>query len=166
MMIELLYEYKKTLRQTIKERDRLSTIQQTPKDEEDLEQYNLMISDLRYIIEWIKRGRQPEARRGYDKRDVYSLLMSNELLSAIGQPLPSVTPDANVSKSDMERIEDGLSALTIKERDAYVMHYAEGLSYERIAILMGVEKSTVQGHMERAERKVKEQVESSLFQFA
>lgn len=163
-MIELLYEYKQTFRNTKKLRAELQANAKTPKDEEDTKQYDFMISDLRYTIEWIQYGRRPYAKRGYDKRDVYSLLMENELLSAMGDPLPDKTPEANISSVEAERIEDALSSLTKKEKDAYVLHHAEQLSYERIAKLMNVKKSTVQGHMERAEKKVKEQIEYSLFQ--
>lgn len=163
-MINLLYEYKQTRRHTKQLRDQLIDKAITLKDHEDIRHYNAMISDLDYVIEWLDKGRQPYAMRGYDKRDVYSLLMDNDKLSALGQALPDQTLPENITADDKYRIDDALSALTIKERDAYVLHYAEQLSYERIAGLMKVKKSTVRGHIERAERKIKEQVRHSLFQ--
>lgn len=162
MMMGLLYEYKETLRETIAKRDQLKANAQTEEDENDVSQYNLMISSLQYIIRWIDHGRQPNALRGADKKE--AILMNNVKLSVLGEPLPSTTLPSNVDIRDQERIEDALSALTKKERDAYVLHHAEQLSMKRISKLMNVEKSTVQGHIERAEKKIKKQIESSLFQ--
>ena len=50
MMMGLLYEYKETLRETIAKRDQLKANAQTEEDENDVSQYNLMISSLQYII--------------------------------------------------------------------------------------------------------------------
>ncbi|SDO79750.1 sigma factor-like helix-turn-helix DNA-binding protein [Halobacillus aidingensis] len=164
-MIELLYEYKQTLRQTKKLRDQLNESKQTPKDEEDLDQYNHMISDLQYIIEWIERGRQPYSRRGIDRREVYRRLvfMDEESMSVLGRPLNDHEPSPELNQFDRERLEDALSALNKKEKDIYLMNKVEQISYERIAEMLGVHKSTVQTYIQRAEKKMVEQTESSLF---
>lgn len=163
-MLDLLYEYKETLRKTNREKYNVVTHGFEQEKTEDITKYNAMINDLQYVIEWLSYGREPGKLRGTDKRDVYSLLMDEDALSVLGDALPSESVPANISMKDKDRIEDALSALTKKERDAYVLHHGEQLSYERIADLMNVKKSTIQGHMERAEKKVNDQIEQSLFQ--
>ncbi|WP_241657167.1 sigma factor-like helix-turn-helix DNA-binding protein [Halobacillus salinus] len=164
-MIELLYEYKRTLRETKKLRDKLKANANTPEDEEDLKLYSLMISDLQYIIEWIGRGRQPYAKRGIDRREAYRRLIftDEETMSAIGRPLKSEAVENSVSELDRERIEDVLSVLTNKEKDIFFMNKVEQLSYERIAELIGVKKTTVQSHINRCEVKMRKQMDNSMF---
>ncbi|SEH78149.1 RNA polymerase sigma-70 factor, ECF subfamily [Halobacillus karajensis] len=164
-MIELLYEYKQTLRHTKKLRDRLKESIKTPKDEEDLDQYNHMISDLQYIIEWIEHGRQPYAKRGIDRREAYRRLvyMEEEAMTVLGRPLFAEEEHEELNDFDRERLEDCLSVLTKKEKDIYLMNKVEQLSYERIADILGIKKGTVQSYINRGENKIKEQIESSLF---
>ncbi|CDQ17958.1 sigma-70 family RNA polymerase sigma factor [Halobacillus karajensis] len=164
MLIELLYEYKLTRRYTKQLRDQLIQQAKTVKDHEDIEQYNLIISSLNYAIEWLEYGRQPYAKRGLDRRDAYRRLvfMDEEAMSVLGEEINS-EESTELSTFDKERIEDALSVLTKKEKDIYLMHKVELLSYERIAELLGVKKGTVQSYVNRAENKMREQVESSLF---
>ncbi|GAK09612.1 hypothetical protein JCM19038_3457 [Geomicrobium sp. JCM 19038] len=56
--------------------------------------------------------------------------------------------------------------LTAREREVYVMVKAELLSLDQAAQYLGVGKSTVQKHLDRASAKVENQIATSLFSYA
>lgn len=63
----------------------------------------------------------------------------------------------------MRRVKEALSVLSQLEREVYVMSRGKCLSYAEIAGLLGVAKGTVQKMIERAEKKMAKQKETSLF---
>lgn len=102
-----------------------------------------MISDLEYTIEWLQNGRQPGARRGADRRDVYkrTILSDPRLIDALPEEYAIIQePDGEVSDWDRERIEDALSVLTDREKDIFIMHAVQNLSFEEIAALLNIKK--------------------------
>ncbi|WP_309087286.1 sigma factor-like helix-turn-helix DNA-binding protein [Domibacillus sp.] len=56
-----------------------------------------------------------------------------------------------------------MADLTVRERDIFTLVKAEGLTYEYTAELPGLTKSSVQTYFERAERKIEESKNGSLF---
>ncbi|WP_416730288.1 sigma factor-like helix-turn-helix DNA-binding protein [Fictibacillus sp. JL2B1089] len=120
-----------------------------------------MENDIQFIIEWLENGRRPDSKRGADRKDVYvmdpaaiEVLPIQEGYKLIAKELPSF---------EKEIIEDALCTLTNRERDVFMMIKVEGLTFEYTAELIGVKKSTVQTHLERAERKIDKRKNESLF---
>jgi RNA polymerase sigma factor (sigma-70 family) len=72
-------------------------------------------------------------------------------------------PTGSVSLEDRERIEDALCTLSKREKEIFILAKIELLSYESIADLLGIKKSTVQTYLERAEKKIEERKNGSLF---
>nr|WP_240683045.1 sigma-70 family RNA polymerase sigma factor [Bacillus velezensis] len=53
-------------------------------------------------------------------------------------------PEGEVSDWDKERIADALSVLTEREKDIFIMHTVQNMSFEEIAQLLDIKKGTVQ----------------------
>lgn len=68
-------------------------------------------------------------------------------------------PSANVTEEDRIRLRDALAVLTDREKEIFALHKAECFSYERIAALLNVKKSTVQTTVKRALLKIQKQQE-------
>ena len=167
MLRVLIAEYKKSLRLANKmKRELKNKNKPTLQDEEDNKIILGMISDLEYAIEWMMKGRNPDLRRGIDKAGVY--LTDPAVLEALhvydvdsysDQPVDSI----GITEKDRELIDDALCTLTEREKDVFMMIKVEGLTFESTADLLGIKKSTVQTHFERAECKIKKRKNESLF---
>ncbi|WP_096201908.1 sigma factor-like helix-turn-helix DNA-binding protein [Bacillus sp. FJAT-45350] len=158
-MDDLIMSYKQSLK-------KIRTAYQNA-SEEDKTYLSSMASDLEYSLEWMKTGRRPGNTRGVERLAAYQrekaldpLLMQNFYRSVEQEEKEDVITDF-----DKMRIEDALSVLTTREKEMYVMSRGQMISYERIASMLVVSKSTVQTTVERAERKIAEQISCSLFSF-
>jgi RNA polymerase sigma factor (sigma-70 family) len=60
-------------------------------------------------------------------------------------------------------LDDVLADLTQRERNVFTLVKAEGLTFESTAELLGLTKSSVQTYLERAERKIEDRKNGSLF---
>jgi positive control factor len=155
-------EYRKSLRLANKMKRELENKKNlTLRDEEDVNAITSMISDLEYALEWMRSGRNPDAKRGVDKSGVY--LTDPSILDVL--PVPNVFKSVAKEITDFNRelIDDALCTLTSREKDIFFMIKVEGLTYENTADLLGVKKSTVQTHLERAEKKIEQRKHESLF---
>jgi len=161
-MNKLLLEYKRALREAnkmVRELNNKGTLSEQDKIDKGI--INSMIRDLQYSIEWMKTGRNPDARRGIDKNGVY--LTAPSVLDVL--PVHNVYKELAQELSDFQRelIEDALCTLTVREQDVFMMVKVEGLTFEYTAELLGVRKSTVQTYFERAEKKIEKRKLESLF---
>lgn len=132
-------------------------------NETDGELLESMASDLRYSLEWLKSGRRPGNRRGIERRAAYQRerpIDPIHIQNFYANPIPE---KCTVTDSDRARIEDALSVLTEREREVYLMAKGGCLSYSQIAEKLNVAKGTVQDTLERAEKKIIERVNTSIF---
>ncbi|MCP3764744.1 hypothetical protein NLX67_20635 [Domibacillus sp. A3M-37] len=60
-------------------------------------------------------------------------------------------------------IDDTLGDLTLREKDVFTLVKAEKYTFEYTAKLLGITKSSVQTYLERAERKIEDHKNGSLF---
>lgn len=145
------------------------TFSETPENEMTAEKKNdkkiigSMISDIEFTLEWLQNGRQPGARRGADRRDVYQ----RTILADSRMPEEYVTnqePDGEASDWDKERIADALSVFTEREKDIFIMHtVAKHVFRRNRPQLLDIKKGTVQKNIERSRLKMKNRAEHSLF---
>jgi len=161
-MNKLLFEYKRALREAnkmVKELNDKGTLSEQDKIDKGI--INGMIRDLQYSIEWMKTGRNPDARRGIDKNGVYTT--DPAILDIL--PVHNIYKEivGEVGSFERELIEDALCTLTDRERDVFMMVKVEGLTFEYTAELLGIKKSTIQTHLERAEKKIEKRKSESLF---
>ena len=61
------------------------------------------------------------------------------------------------------QLEDALSRLSPQQRECYELAHGGCYPYAEIATMLGISKGTVQGYVERAQKKVTEDLNSSLF---
>jgi RNA polymerase sigma factor (sigma-70 family) len=112
---------------------------------EEAETVSGMISDMRYALEWMRRGRRPGNRRGADIKDVYR---QRELFTEL-QPLKLT---ANAQRD----LALSLLELSTRERTCFLLHMAHGLTYSEIGDRLNVSKASVQKFVSRARSKVQQ----------
>ncbi|CAN2253061.1 phage PBSX; putative RNA polymerase PBSX sigma factor-like [Bacillus subtilis] len=162
-MQDLLFEYKRTLKQTRTQYKPLAEADESMLSAEEMKDKKIIrniITDLEYVTEWLEKGRQPGIRRAIDRRDAYQRLMIKDprIIESFSSTM-MVEPDGQVSEEDRERIREALALLTDREKEMFLLHKVECFSYEWIADLLGVKKSTVQTTIKRAIVKVQRQQE-------
>ncbi|KXZ13397.1 sigma-70 family RNA polymerase sigma factor [Bacillus nakamurai] len=161
-MEDLLFEYKRTLKQTKKWYKQLETDEAALSAEElkDKKIIRTIITDLEYVTEWLEKGRQPGIRRAIDRRDAYQrmLIKDPRIIETYSQAM-MFEPSGNITEEDRIRIREALALLTDREKEMLLLHKAECFSYERIAALLNVKKSTVQTTIKRALLKIQKQQE-------
>jgi positive control factor len=122
-----------------------------------------MISDLQYAIEWMKTCKRPGNRRGVERLAAYqrekpvdSLHMQRYIEHVGVDKYPWIDREQRdtVTLMEQEMIEDALSVLTKREREAYLMVRGNCFSFGEAAKLRKVTKSRVQGVVKRAEIKI------------
>jgi positive control factor len=142
--------------------------------EEDQKILSGMESDLEFAIEWMRTGRRPGNKRGIERRAAYQrerpfdpLIMQRYFRSTDEEVYEwdDHQKEDVISPWDKFRIEDALSVLTEREKEIYLMSRGHCLSYSQIANYLCVSRSTVQDTIERAEKKITQQIHSSLFAF-
>lgn len=123
-----------------------------------------MISDVEYVIEWLKSGKRPGNKRGIERRAAYERErpMDPVRMQAFVSHGTAGSP-ANLTEWESFQLEDALSTLSDRERECYVLTHGEGFSFEDTARLLKITKSSVQTHVKRARAKITERVSSSLF---
>lgn len=111
-----------------------------------------MISDMHFALECIRRGHIPGNRRGVHQRGVYQ---RTELASM----LPSIVPHvAELTNDDKHKILDILIDLSRRERQCFLLHKTQGLTYAEIGSKLKVSRGTVQSYVKRAQAKVQQGV--------
>jgi RNA polymerase sigma-70 factor (ECF subfamily) len=70
---------------------------------------------------------------------------------------------ANITQDDRDRIEMALSSLSPQERECYELAYGRGFTFGEIAQMLVIAKSSVQKYVERAQRKVSNELNNNLF---
>lgn len=133
-------------------------------DSDDKKVISGMISECEYVIEWLSTGRRPGNKRGVERLAAYQrekpvdpLRMQAYVSNAkAGSP-------SNLSDWERFQIEDALSRLSERERECYVMAHGECISFQDIADMLGISKGSVEEYVERAQRKISEDLQTSLF---
>lgn len=133
-------------------------------DPDDKKVISGMISDCEYAIEWLSSGRRPGNKRGIERRAAYQRekLVDPLKMQAYMKNSTAGSP-SNLSDWERYKIQDALSRLTERERDCYVMAHGECFSFGQIANLLGISKGSVEEYIERAQRKISVDLETSLF---
>lgn len=123
-----------------------------------------MIGDTELVIEWLETGRRPGSKRGIERRAAYQRekLMDPVRMQAFVYRGTAGSP-ANLTDWQRNQIEDALCVLSDRERECYILAHGQGFSHEYIAELLGVSKGSVDSYLSRAQEKITERLENSLF---
>ncbi|MGG0718694.1 sigma factor-like helix-turn-helix DNA-binding protein [Robertmurraya massiliosenegalensis] len=154
----LIQEYSDGKRQLNKLRKKLNP--EIPADYEDRKNVSGMIEDMDFVIEWLETGRQPGLRRGVDKRTIYQKrsLESMDIIPDITEQLASNDKPLYIPEDQKRVLINILSSFSLRERQCYILHAAQGMSMQEIADEIGLKKRTVQQYIERARKKVEQRV--------
>jgi RNA polymerase sigma factor (sigma-70 family) len=155
-MDELIKKYRESLKI-------VHQLQLRASKEEDIRLLGGMASDLQYSLDWLRSGRRPGSKRGIERRAAYQ---RERPIDPMRLQTFYANPSAGkctVTESDRERLEDALSVLTEREKEMYLMSKGGCLSYYQISEMLNVAKSTVQDTIERAEKKISQRINESLF---
>jgi RNA polymerase sigma-70 factor (ECF subfamily) len=133
-------------------------------DSDDKKVISGMISDCEFVIEWLSTGRRPGNKRGIERRAAYQRekLVDPLKMQAYVSNARAGSP-SNLSEWERFQIEDALSRLSERERECYVMAHGECFSFGEIANMLGLSKGSVEEYVERAQRKISEDLQTSLF---
>jgi RNA polymerase sigma factor (sigma-70 family) len=133
-------------------------------DPAELEIIKDMIADVNFAIQWMHTGRLPGSRRGIDRRAAYqrNKLVDPLIMQAFANRSTAGSP-ANISEDERAQIEMALCTLSERERDCYQLAHGECFSFADIAGMLGITKSSVQEYVERAHKKVSEELENNMF---
>lgn len=133
-------------------RDKLDP--KNPLQQEELTTVDGMISDMNYALEWLRSGRRPWSRRGVENRDAYrrAALMDMDLFPAV-----NFEPDElEISAERKRQLVSVLLKMSARERQCYLLHMAQGLTYANVAKELKLSKRSVQQYVERARAKVQQ----------
>jgi len=129
--IKALSRYKKSL-------DR-----NNPVEAEEARTISGMLSDMRYALDWMRRGRRPGSRKGAERHDIYR---RRELL-ANTEPL---------TDEERQKLLDCMAVMTERELTCWLLHMAQGFTYAEIGARLELSRRTVQQYVERARKKVED----------
>jgi positive control factor len=165
-MQDLLKEYKETRRQLKRAYEARREGEKVLDNQAITERQLLseMIGDVEYVIEWLETGRRPGNRRGVERLAAYQREkpMDPIRMQAFVANSTAGSP-ANLTEWQRQQIEDALCVLSERERECYVLAYGECFSHAEIAELLGISKGSVETYIKRANAKINERVNSSLF---
>ncbi|WP_260510059.1 sigma-70 family RNA polymerase sigma factor [Paenibacillus typhae] len=133
-------------------------------DADDRKVISGMISDCEYTIEWLNTGRRPGNKRGIERRAGYEreVLLDPIRMQAFASDSKAGSP-ANLTDDQRFQLQYALDQLSERERECYVMAHGECIPHSEIAKMLGISDGTVSEYVQRAQRKISETVEQTLF---
>lgn len=167
-MRDLKLAYRQTywqLRRSLKEAESVNKDERgRPMEHSDIKHLKEAISDVNFAITWLHTGKQPGVKRGIERRSAYQRekLMDPVRMQAFIDKSSAGSP-SNLSEWQRTQIEDALCRLSGQERACYEMKHGQGFSYKYISQLMGIKASTVENYVIRAQKKVSQDLQQSLF---
>lgn len=150
------------LAETTEEKERIHKHLSLAKDY--CEKINSFLSNVQFAIDWLHKGHNPGPRRGIHRRSGRQRTVTVDPLhmQSYAQPAACGSP---TTLSDHERfqIDDALSTLSEREKQAYILRFGLCFSLRQTAQEMGITKSAVQTMLERSEKKIADNKANSLF---
>jgi len=140
---DLIRQYNAEVRQLDDYRRRLEA-GKTPQEQEEAVTVSGMLSDMRYALDWMRRGRRPGSRRGAEQRDVYR---RRELIAKAS---------GMVDRDEHRHLIDCVAVMTERELTCWLLHMAHGLTYAEIGDKLGLSRYTVRVFVERARSKAQQ----------
>lgn len=157
---QLLREYEVGKKKLVGMRDGLNMMD--PSSAQDLTQINSMIDSMAYSMDWMATGRQPGNYRGADIKSVYQrqYFESMDLIPDIQEQLQDMgAKQLYMTQEEKMILSQIFGAMSLRERQCYILHVGQKMSMSEIGRELGVSKSMVQQSIRRAKNKVAQRVE-------
>ena len=139
LIAELIVQYSDGIRHLDSYRRSLN--RDNPDEADEARTVSSMLNDMRYSLDWMRRGRRPGSRKGAEKHDIYR---RRELIESM-QPMTA---------EEERRLIDCIAVMTERELTCWLLHMAHGLTFQEIGDRLGLSRRTVQQYVERARKKV------------
>lgn len=124
-------------------------------DPSEVTAVNSMVSEMAWVIEWLKTGRQPGLSRGIDHRGAYrraeGIVLDEDLFPSLQEPPRRMT---HLSDEQRDQALAVLRTLSPKEMRCLIMNAVEGMSEYAIAEKLNISRNTVKTFLRRAKRKI------------
>jgi len=158
----LIHEYTGGRQELRKRADQID--RDNPIAMQDLKQINSMIESMTFSLDWMTTGIQPGTFRGVDEKAVYQRRSYEniDLIPDIAEQLENEEEkQLYMIKEEKIILADILVSFSLRERQCYILHVAQGMSWSKIADELGVSKSMVQQSICRARKKIDERIKVS-----
>lgn len=119
---------------------------------------NSMLESMKFAMDWMETGRNPDQRRGVDKRAIYhrQFFESIDVIPDITDKLYDInSKELRMTAEEEEYLAIIFSTWSHRERVCFIAHEVNNESFQKIADTLKVSKSTVQTHIARARGKIK-----------
>ncbi|WP_143192199.1 sigma factor-like helix-turn-helix DNA-binding protein [Paenibacillus helianthi] len=125
---------------------------------------NSMIYDVQLAIDWLRLGHNPGPRRGIHRLSMDQLTIPVDPLrmQSYAQPAACGSP-TTLTDSERKQIDDAMAVLSQREKQCFTLKHGLCLSLKQIADELQISRGAVQEYIEKAERKLKEPIQTSLF---
>ena len=143
LIAELIVQYSDGIRHLDSYRRSLN--RDNPDEADEARTVSGMLSDMRYALDWMRRGRRPGSRKGAERRDIYR---RRELLAQV-EPM---------TEEERRRLIDCVAVMTERELTCWLLHMAHGLTFQEIGDRLGLSRHTVRVFVDRAKAKVRERL--------
>ena len=123
---------------------------------EDEYKFNSMIDSVGFSLEWMETGRQPGMFRGIDRNNAYrpKQYEDMDIIPDIADQLEEERESLCMSSEQRKSLLHLFKTFSDRERQCFIMHEAEQMSMQKIALKLGITKATVQVYIKRAREKV------------
>jgi len=140
---ELIVQYSDGIRHLDSYRRSLN--RDNPDEADEARTVSGMLSDMRYALDWMRRGRRPGSRKGAERHDIYR---RRELLAS-AEPM---------TDEERRKLLDCVAVMTERELTCWLLHMAHGLTQSEIADRLGVTRTSVQQFIIRARDKIQQRI--------
>ena len=119
-----------------------------------------MVKEMGFAIDWMSTGRQPSKHKGIDKRSVYqrNIFEVMDLIPDIRDGLAQEQEPLELPSEMKTKLSKIFGALSLMERQCFILHKAQQLSMSEIAAERDISKVAVQIYIRRAKRKIFERI--------
>jgi RNA polymerase sigma-70 factor (ECF subfamily) len=123
-----------------------------------------IIEDLNMAINWMHTGKMPGSKRGADRRSAYQKhkFVDPLIMQAFSNPVNSRSV-STLTSVQLLQIENALGRLSPNERECFVSIHGNCTPMREVASRMCITLGSVQTFVNRAQKKVSEYLEMSLF---
>ncbi|OFR25229.1 sigma factor-like helix-turn-helix DNA-binding protein [Staphylococcus sp. HMSC065D05] len=124
-----------------------------------------ILSDINYVIEWLREGHEPNNYNAIDKRQCY-LVNPETIEKMIDQSMYQKQSEDEYSDFIYDVNHQSyyaLMKLTKQELEVFLMHECEQLSLNDVAGLLNISKSAAQSYLKRAVNKINSEMQCNLF---
>ncbi|PWU66569.1 sigma-70 family RNA polymerase sigma factor [Gracilibacillus dipsosauri] len=133
-------------------RHKIDNLGDSETDKMDKSQINSMVSEMSFVIDWLKNGREPGKLRGIDKSSAYQL---DSIQDMDMFPTLNIKPtQRELTEEEKRDIFDVLLTLSPRERQCFILHESYLRTFAEIAEELGLSRSSVQRYIERARKKI------------